>query len=165
VHPLIEGGAQEGGKRAGEQVLPAAAGLGAAAAIAAAEGPGRAEAMRRSAARLAGALAAIPDLRLNGPRGARVPGNVHVSVAGVRGDTLAAALGARGVCLSPGSTCTAAAGRPSPALEALGLGPEWTRGAILASTGPATADEEIDHAAAIAAEEVARLRAMAPASA
>jgi cysteine desulfurase len=118
--------------------------------------------MRRSALRLSDALARIPRVRASGPRAPRVPGNVHLAVAGVRGDTLAAALGARGVCVSPGSTCTAAAGRPSPALAALGLGPEWTRGAILASTGPETTDEEVERAARIVAEEVDRLRAMAP---
>lgn len=162
ILPLIEGGLQEGGKRAGAEAVPAIAGLGEAARIAAAEGPAAAERMTSLAERLIERLAAVPDLRRNGPLRPRVPGHVQVSVAGVAAETLAVALGARGVAVSPGSTCTAIAGRPSPALEAMGLDARWTRSAILMTLGPGTSAGEVDLAAAVLGEEAARLRALVP---
>ncbi len=162
LHPLIEGGLQEGGKRAGAEAVPAIAGLGTAARIAHAERDDRARRMAALGARLASGLGSVPGLERTGPADARVPGHLHVTVAGLSGDTLAASLGARGVCVAPGSTCTAVAGRPSPALEAIGVAPGRMRGAVLMTLGPDTRDEEIDAGVAAFGEEAARLRALAP---
>jgi cysteine desulfurase len=162
LHPLIEGGLQEGGKRAGAEDLPGIVGLGAAAEIARTEMEGRAARMRALAERLTAALLAVPDVRLNGPREGRVPGHVQVSAGWVEGESLALALAARGVACSPGSACTAHGGKAAPTLEAIGLEPPWTHSAVLFTLRHTTTEAEIDHAAGAFAEAVAALRAMSP---
>lgn len=162
--PLIEGGIEEAGKRAGTPALPGVVALGTAALIARDEGASRADHMALMGERLIAALLAIPDVRLNGPRGPRIPGHVQVSVGGVEGETLALALAAEGIACSPGSACTAHAGKAAPALEAIGLEAPWTHSAVLFTLGPDTSSDEIDRAAAIIAPVVARLRAMSPLS-
>ncbi len=162
LHPLIEGGVQEGGKRAGEPSLPGAVALGAAAALAEAEMGARRRRLVPLTERLVDGVLSVPDVRLNGPRSGRIPGNVHVSVAGVEGESLALALATRGVAVSPGSACTAHAGKASPVLEAMGLEAPWTLSAILMTASWTTAAPEIDHAIAAFADSVATLRALSP---
>lgn len=162
LHPLIEGGLQEHGKRAGPEDVPGIVALGEAARVAATEGAERARRMRVLRDRLVEALLAVPGVRLNGPRGdARLPGNVQVSVGGVEGETLVLMLAAEGVAASPGSACTAA-GKASPVLEAMGVEPPWTHSAVLFTLSWTTTDEEIESAAAAFRLAVARLRAMSP---
>ena len=162
LHPLIEGGIEEGGKRAGPEALPAIAALGAAAELARAEMTGRGARMAALAERLTAGLLAVPDVRLNGPREGRIPGHVQVSAGWVEGETLALALAARGVAVSPGSACTAHGGKAAPVLEAIGLEPPWTHSAILLTLRWTTTEAEVDEAVAAFAESVASLRAMSP---
>ncbi len=162
LHPLIEGGLQEAGKRAGAENLPAIVGLGAAAEIALAEMDARAARMRALSDRLLAGLLAVPDVRLNGPREARIPGHVQVSAGWVEGETLTLALAERGVAASPGSACTANAGKAAPALEAIGLEPPWTHSAVLFTLRSSTTEAEVDRAVAAFAEAVAALRAISP---
>jgi cysteine desulfurase len=162
LHPLLEGGIEEGGKRAGAEALPAIVALGAAAEIAAAEMAGRAARMEGLADRLIDGLLAVPDVRLNGPRDRRIPGHVQVSAGWVEGETLALAMAARGVAVSPGSACTAHGGKAAPTLEAIGLEPPWTHSAILLTLRASTTEAEVDTGLAAFAEAVAALRAMSP---
>jgi cysteine desulfurase len=162
LHPLIEGGAQERGKRAGAEALPAIVGMGAAAELARAELEERAARLRALDQRLLAGLLAVPDVRLNGPVEGRIPGHVSVAAGWVEGESLALALAARGVAVSPGSACTAHAGKAAPTLEAIGLEPPWTHSAVLLTMGPATTSGEVDLAVAAFAEAVAALRAMSP---
>ncbi len=160
--PIIEGGIEEGGKRAGSPALPGVAALGAAAGIAMADGPARAAAMAERGERLIAGLCAVENVRVNGARGLRIPGHVQVSVDQVEGETLALALAAEGVACSPGSACTAHAGKAAPALEAIGLEPPWTHSAVLFTLGPGTTAGEVDRAGEIFAGVVERLRGMSP---
>jgi cysteine desulfurase len=162
LHPLIEGGLQEQGKRAGAENVPGIVALGEAARIARQEMTARAEHMSRLAERLIVGLLSVPDVRLNGPRRGRLPGNVQVSTGWVEGESLVLALAARGVACSPGSACTAHGGKAAPTLEAIGLEPPWTHSAVLFSIGPETGDEEITHAITAFREETGRLRAISP---
>jgi len=163
LHPIITGGAQEAGKRAGPEDLPAIVGLGVAARLAREAMGARADRRRGLGARLAAGLLAVPGVTLNGPPPeSRVPGNVHVTVARVEGETLAVALGTRGIAVSPGSACTADAGKASPTLLAMGVPPELAHSGLLLGVGDDTAEDEIDHAVAVFAEVVATLRAMSP---
>lgn len=163
LHPLIEGGLEEGGKRGGAHDVPAIAALGVAATAAVAEREVRVARMRAVAGRLAGGLLAIPGTRLNGPPVPdRLPGHVQISAEGVEGEALALAMAARGVAVSPGSACTFGAGKASPVLEAMGLDQEAARSAVLLTAGPGTTDAEVDTAVRAFAEAVAVLRAMAP---
>ena len=162
LHPLIEGGAQEAGKRAGAEALPAIVGMGAAAALALEELEARAARLRALDERLLAGLLAVPDVRLNGPREGRIPGHVSVSAGWVEGESLALAMAARGVAVSPGSACTAHAGKAAPTLEAIGLEPPWTHSTVLMTLGPSTTAHEVDQAVAAFDEAVAALRAMSP---
>lgn len=162
LRPLIEGGVEEGGKRGGPPDVAGTVGLGAAAALAAAEMATRTARMRRLTERLVAGLLAVPDVRLDGPREGRIPGNVHVATGWAEGESLALALAARGVAVSPGSACTAHAGTAAPVLEAIGLEPPWTHSAVLFTLRATTTEAEVDHAAAAFADAVAALRAMSP---
>jgi len=161
LHPLIEGGLQERGKRGGAHDVPGIVGLGEAARLAAAEMEARATHMAALGERLIDRLLRVPDVRLNGPRRGRVPGHVQVSAGGVEGETLTLALATRGVAASPGSACSAA-GKASPVLEAIGLEAPWTHSAVLFTLAPSTTAAEVDRAAKAFAEAVAELRAMSP---
>jgi cysteine desulfurase len=162
LYPLIEGGLQEAGKRAGAENLPAIVGLGAAAEIALAEMDDRAARMRALTDRLLAGLLEVPDVRLNGPREARIPGHVQVSAGWVEGETLTLALAERGVAASPGSACTAHAGKAAPVLEAIGLEPPWTHSAVLFTLRASTTEAEVERAVSAFAESVAALRAISP---
>jgi len=162
LHPLIQGGLQEGGKRAGAEDLPGIAGLGEAAAIAAETIAARADRMRELTDRLSAGLLAVADVRLNGDPVRRIPGHVQVSAGWVEGESLCLSLAARGVAVSPGSACTAHGGKAAPALEAIGLEPPWTHSAVLFTLRHTTTEDEVDLAVAAFAESVAALRAMSP---
>jgi cysteine desulfurase len=114
------------------------------------------------ARRLTEGLLAVDDVRLNGDPDARIPGHVQVSAGWVEGESLCLALAARGVAVSPGSACTAHAGKAAPALEAIGLQPPWTHSAVLFTLRATTTAAEVDRAVAAFAESVAALRAMSP---
>ncbi len=161
LHPLIEGGLQEGGKRGGAHDMPGIVGLGEAARLAAIEIDTRSAHMTALADRLIHRLLAVDDVRLNGPSMGRVPGHVQVSAGRVEGETLVLTLAAKGVAASPGSACSAA-GKASPVLEAIGLEPPWTHSAILFTLAPTTTETQIDFAATAFADAVASLRAMSP---
>lgn len=162
LHPLIVGGLEEGGKRAGAENLPGIVALGTAAAIAREEMAARAAAVAPLSRRLTEGLLAVDDVRLNGDPDARIPGHVQVSAGWVEGESLCLALAARGVACSPGSACTVHAGKAAPALEAIGLEPPWTHSAVLFTLRHTTTRDEVDLAVAAFAEAVAALRAMSP---
>jgi cysteine desulfurase len=162
LHPLVEGGLQEHGKRAGAEDLAGIVGLGVAAQSARAEMERRAGVVAPLARRLTEGLLAVDDVRLNGDPDARIPGHVQVSAGWVEGESLCLALAARGVAVSPGSACTAHAGKAAPALEAIGLQPPWTHSAVLFTLRATTTAAEVDRAVAAFAESVAALRAMSP---
>lgn len=158
LHPLIEGGAQEAGKRGGPVNVPAAVGLGVAADIARRDRAERVDRLRAGARRLATGLLAVDGVRLNGPPlDERLPGHVQVSVEGADSEALTLMLAVRGVAASPGSACTGA-GKSSPVLEAIGLEDSWAHSAVLFTLAPYTTDNEIDVAAAAFADAVRTLR-------
>ncbi len=162
LHPLIQGGLQEGGKRAGAEDLPGIVALGTAAGIAGAEMGARTARTDALSERLRAGLLSIGDVRLNGHPTARIPGHVQVSAGWVEGESLCLSLAARGVAVSPGSACTAHGGKAAPALEAIGLEPPWTHSAVLFTLRHTNTEAEIDLAVAAFAESVAALRAISP---
>lgn len=162
IHPVIGGGLQEGGKRAGAEDVPGIVALGAAARIAREEMDDRTARTRALAETLTAGLLAVPDVRLNGARSDRIPGHVQVSAGWVEGEALTLALAARGVAASPGSACTVHGGKAAPALEAIGLEPPWTHSAVLFTLRHTTTEDEVALAVAAFAESVAALRAMSP---
>jgi cysteine desulfurase len=162
IAPILVGGLQEWGLRAGPEAVPGIVGLGAAARLASAELPARAERLHALDRRLRAGLLSVPDVRLNGPSDDRLPGHVQVSAGWVEAETLTLALAARGVAASPGTACTAEARKAAPVLEAIGLEPPWTHSAVLFTLGHESTEADVDVAVAAFAEAVAALREMSP---
>lgn len=160
LQPMLGGGAQEHGRRAGAEDLAGICAAGAAADAARAR-LRTDDTLRPLTERLWQGLAALGDVRLNGPPvERRVPGNLHVSVGGVTGETLAVALAGRGVAVSPGSACGWVAGKASPVLEAMGVTAPWSHCGVLLGLAPTTSADDIDAAVAVIGECVRQLRAM-----
>jgi cysteine desulfurase len=145
VAPLIGGGGQERGLRAGTENVPGIAGLATALALAEAERP---EASRRVAAlrdRLEAAIRAqIPGTIVNGAGAPRLPGILSVAFADVPSDALLMRLDLDGIAASAGSACAAGALEPSHVAAALGLDARYRLGTIRFSLGRATTEAEID---------------------
>ncbi|MFQ5878347.1 MAG: cysteine desulfurase family protein [Acidobacteriota bacterium] len=163
IAPLIEGGAQEGGLRAGTEAVAAAVGAGAAARLAMAE-MGRRGARRR---RLAGRLARLLDEHLRGfvwtgHRTDRVPGHLSLCVRGVEAEAMLSALDERGIVAASGSACTTEVLKASHVLEAIGLGPVLARGALTLSFGAVSRDGDPEEVAAALPPLVERLRSLSP---
>lgn len=139
---IIEGGAQERGKRAGTENVPAIVGMAAALGEATANLAENTEKMRKLRDFLIAGLAKIPHGILNGDPVRRLPGNVSFCFEGVRGEELLLLLDARGIACSSGSACTAGAAEPSHVLLALGRSPELARGALRISLCASNTEEE-----------------------
>jgi cysteine desulfurase len=152
----LPGGAQEGGRRGGTEAVAAIAGFGAAAR----EVPRRLLAMPAVAARrdrLARALAvAFPAARVHGESAPRLPNTLAIGFPGADARALVIALDRAGVLASRGSACRAGAEEPSHVVRAMGVPAALARGSIRLSLGVETTESEIDQAAAVIIEVVAR---------
>ena len=133
---LIEGGAQERGKRAGTENIPAIMGMAAALEEACAhidENAGKVSALRD---RLIAGLSNIPHSALNGDPVNRLPGNVSFCFEGIEGESLLLLLDAKGICASSGSACTSGSLDPSHVLLAIGRPHEVAHGSLRRGRGP-----------------------------
>ena len=136
IDAMQQGGSQEKGLRAGTENTPAIVGIGLAAELAAkelTEQKARLEKMREDL--IAGIEASIPDVRLNGSRKERLPGNVHLSFGATSGEALLMALDMKGAAVASGSACTSGSLNPSHVLLALGFDEKTADGAIRISLG------------------------------
>ncbi len=159
LEPLIVGGAQEHGLRAGTEDLPGIAGLAAALRLAEAERPTVAPRIAALRDRLeAGVRAAIPDVTVNGAGAPRLPNHLSLAFAGLLSDALLIRLDLDGVAASAGSACAAGSLEPSHVLAALGLDEERRRGVIRFSLGRETSDAEIDEVLRVLPQAVAGVR-------
>jgi cysteine desulfurase len=162
VEPVLHGGGHERGLRSGTLNVPGIVGMGSAAEIARAEGPG--EAARIAALRdrlLAGLRERVPRLHVNGSLEHRLPNNLNVSIEGVEGESLI--MGLRSVAaVSSGSACTSGSAEPSHVLAALGISPSLAHSSIRFGLGRGNTPEQVDRVVDGVAQVVERLRAMAP---
>ena len=159
---VIEGGAQERGKRAGTENLPAIVGMAAALEEACAnldENAAKVTAMRD---KLIEGLSKIPHCALNGDRVNRLPGNVSFCFEGIEGESLLLLLDMKGVCASSGSACTSGSLDPSHVLLAIGRVHDVAHGSLRLSLSEYNTDEEIDHILTVVPEVVEYLRNMSP---
>ena len=165
LEPILHGGGQERDLRSGTPNVAGIAGMGAAAAIAAAEVD--AEGSRLAALRdqLQAAASAIFGVKVNGAGAPRVPGTLNVCIEGVEGESMLLLLDAQDIAASSGSACTSGSLEPSHVLMAMGVRPELAHGSLRLSLGRATTQEEVDQVAAALPPVVARLRSIAPAAA
>ena len=145
--PLLYGGAQEDGRRAGTTNTAGIVGFGRAAELAAEtveEGSAKIAAMRDGMIRRI--LTEIPGSFLNGHPSKRLPGNVNVSFSGINGSELLMLLDRQGVCASTGAACSADSREPSHVLTAIGRTRAQANGAIRLSLSEETGQEEADAA-------------------
>lgn len=159
--PLLHGGAQERGRRAGTLNVPGIVGFGKAAALAGETLPKRMEqecALRNHL--IDRVLATVPQTRLNGHRQERLPGNAHFCFRDIEGESLLILLDQRGICASGGSACTSGASDPSHVLLAIGQSREEARGALRLTLSEENTVEELDRTVEAVRETVERLREM-----
>lgn len=159
---LIEGGAQEFGKRAGTENIPAIMGMAAAFADACAHQEERAARVAALRDRLIAGLSRIPHSALNGDRERRLPGNVSFCFEGIEGESLLLLLDARGICASSGSACTSGSLDPSHVLLAIGRPHEVAHGSLRLSLSHENTEEEVDAIIRDVTEVVAYLRSISP---
>ncbi|HVA37167.1 MAG TPA: aminotransferase class V-fold PLP-dependent enzyme [Candidatus Dormibacteraeota bacterium] len=161
LDPIVYGGGQEHGARAGTENVAGIVGLARALELAVGD---LAERAARTAAlrdRLARGILAIPDTRLLGPPGGegRLPNNLSVAFAGVSGEALLIRLDLEGVAVSTGSACASGIPEPSHVVWAIGLEPGYAGGVVRFSLGRETSSEEVDRVAALVAGVVEEMRA------
>ena len=159
---VIEGGAQERGKRAGTCNVPGDAAL----AAALEEGVANMEANAKKTAalrdRLIQGLSDIPHSQLNGDPVKRLPGNVNYSFEGVEGESLLLALDEEGIRCSSGSACTSESLDPSHVLMGMGVPVEAAHGSLRFSLNEENTEEEVDYIIEKVHEIVALYRKMSP---
>ena len=159
---LIEGGAQERGKRAGTENIPAIMGMAAALEEACAHIDENAEKVSALRDRLIAGLSNIPHSALNGDPVNRLPGNVSFCFEGIEGESLLLLLDAKGICASSGSACTSGSLDPSHVLLAIGRPHEVAHGSLRLSLCEWNSDEDADRILEAVPEVVSYLRGMSP---
>ena len=159
---LIEGGAQERGKRAGTENIPAIMGMAAALEDVCAHIDENARKVSALRDRLIAGLSKIPHSALNGDPENRLPGNVSFCFEGIEGESLLLLLDAKGICASSGSACTSGSLDPSHVLLAIGRPHEVAHGSLRLSLCEWNTDEDVDRILAAVPEVVAYLREMSP---
>ena len=162
LEPLIRGGAQERGKRAGTENLPAILGMTAALEEACAGMDANAAKLTALRDRLIDGLDKIPYGELNGDRAHRLPGNVNFCFEGIEGESLLLLLDDKGICASSGSACTSGSLDPSHVLLAIGRPHEVAHGSLRLSLGEDATEAQVDEIIAAVSEVVAYLRHMSP---
>ena len=159
---IIEGGAQERGKRAGTENTPAILGMAAAMEDACANLEENNAISRKHRDRLIEGLSKIPHSALNGDPVNRLPGNVNFCFEGIEGESLLLLLDAQGICASSGSACTTGSLDPSHVLLSIGRVHDVAHGSLRLSVCHLNTDEEIDHVLKVVPEVVQQLRNMSP---
>jgi len=165
IDSLLHGGAQERGRRAGTENLPAIVGLGAAIELATQHVEEHAARLTKLRDRLIGGiLATVPHTRLNGHPTRRLPGNVNVSVDYIEGEALLLRLDLAGFEASSGSACTSGSLDPSHVLLAIGLSHEAAHGSLRLTLGDYNTEQDVDALLAALPGIVQSLREMSPLS-
>ena len=159
---IIDGGAQERGKRAGTENIPSIVSMAAALEESVAHMAENAEKITRLRDRLIEGLSKIPHSRLNGDRQQRVPGTVNFCFEGIEGESLLLMLDMNGIEASSGSACTSGSLDPSHVLLAIGLPHEIAHGSLRLSLSEYNTDADVDHILATVPGIVTYLRNMSP---
>ncbi len=159
---LIEGGAQERGKRAGTENTAGIAGMAAALDEAARNMERDSAKMTALRDRLIAGLSRIPHSALNGDAERRLPGNVSFCFEGIEGESLLLLLDDKGICASSGSACTSGSLDPSHVLLAIGRPHEVAHGSLRLTLSEDTSEADIDYTIKAVTEVVAYLRSISP---
>ena len=159
---LIEGGAQERGKRAGTENVAGIVAMAAALKESVDNMEADSKKMIAMRDKLFTELSKIPHSKINGSLEHHVPGTVNMCFEGIEGESLLLMLDANGICASSGSACTSGSLDPSHVLLALGLPHEVAHGSLRLSIGEYNTMEEIDHICKVVPQVVEYLRNMSP---
>ncbi len=159
---IIEGGAQERGKRAGTENIPGIVALAAALKESVDNMEANTAKIIPMRDKLFAELSKIPHSKINGSLEHHVPGTVNMCFEGIEGESLLLLLDAKGVCASSGSACTSGSLDPSHVLLSLGLPHEVAHGSLRLSIGEYNSMEEIDHIIKVVPEVVSYLRDISP---
>lgn len=163
VFSLIEGGIQERGRRAGTENVSAIVGLGKAAELATRDMESRIAATVPLRNQLMQGLEdAIPKLYVNGDRDKRLPGNVHVSIEAVEGESMLFMLAGKGIMTASGSSCADKALKSSHVLQAIGCDPALANASVLFSLGFENTKAEVDKVLAEFPPIIEKLRSYSP---
>ena len=159
---LIEGGAQERGKRAGTENIPAIMGMAAALEEACNHIDENAVKITALRDKLIVGLSEIPHSVLNGDAQKRLPGNVNFCFEGIEGESLLLLLDDKGICASSGSACTSGSLDPSHVLLAIGRVHDIAHGSLRLSLSEENTEEEIEYTVKSVKEVVDYLRSISP---
>ncbi len=159
---LVDGGAQERGKRAGTENTAGIVGMGAALEQAVATMQARNEKLAQMRDYIMEKVLEIPRTRINGHRTRRLAGNVSICFEGVEGESLLLMLDLKGICASSGSACTSGSLDPSHVLLAIGLKHEVAHGSLRLSFSDENTLDDAKEIVTVLPEIIERLRAMSP---
>jgi len=163
IVPLIYGGIQESGRRAGTENVPAIAGMGKAAEIAKAGLPEKGPRLLAMRERIhEGVLKAVPSVIYTGHPERRLPGHASFCVEFIEGEAMLLMLGAKGIYAASGSACSSKALKASPVLLSMGIPSQLAHGSVVFSLGAENTDEDITYLLEEFPKIVARLREMSP---
>ena len=163
VPPLLHGGAQERRKRAGTENVAGIVGLGKAIEIACSDIEGTSKRMCYLRDKLINGIeASIPEVKLNGHRTERLPGNVNFSIKYIEGESILLMPDINGIAASSGSACTSGSLDPSHVLLAMGMPHETAHGSLRLTLGDDTTEDDIDYVLEVLPEIVVKLRKMSP---
>jgi len=163
IMPFLDGGVQEGGRRAGTENVPAIAGLGKAAELARANVASRMEHITKLRNRLLTELPSkIKHVVVTGHLQNRLPGHASFCVEFIEGEAMLMLLNSQGVAVTSGSACTSRALKASHVLIAMGLPHALAQGSLLFSFGLDNTSEDVDYVLAVLVPIVDRLRQMSP---
>jgi cysteine sulfinate desulfinase/cysteine desulfurase-like protein len=158
LEPLVHGGKQEGGLRAGTENVAAIVGMGAAAERAQMNGLERMDAVVELRDRLEDTIRkVIPEARLNGHRYRRLPNTLNLVLPGLRGESLVIALDRKGIALSSGSACKSGSPEPSHALMALGISEADAHCSVRFSLSAETTEEDMTYVGEVLAQVLEEL--------
>lgn len=159
---VIEGGAQERGKRGGTENIPGIVAMAAAFKESCDNLDANVAKVTALRDRVIAGLEQIPESILNGHRTQRLPGNINFCFRGIEGEALLLLLDHEGIAASSGSACTSGSLDPSHVLLSIGLAHEVAHGSLRLSLSEYNTEEEVDHILAVVPSVVERLRAMSP---
>lgn len=162
IVPLIYGGIQEGGRRAGTENVPAIVGMGKAAELAKMEMDRRIEHLRRLRDKLIEGILKVENVYLTGDPANRLPGHASFVVEYIEGEAMLLMLSAKGIYVASGSACSSKALKASPVLLSMGVPASLAQGSIVFTLGRGNTEEDIEYALNEFPLIIKRLREISP---
>jgi cysteine desulfurase len=162
IVPLIYGGIQESGRRAGTENVPAIAGMGKAAELAKSEIVGRMDHVKRLRDRLVKGVLGIENVYLTGHPEERLPGHASFTVEYIEGESMLLLLASKGIYVASGSACSSKALKASPVLLSMGIPASLAQGSVVFTLGRDNTDEDVDYLLTEFPPIIKRLREISP---